>query len=107
LCDKLTKKEKDILHREPWSISSIVIWEIARLYQLNRIELDLDDPEFSLILSNIHIWPLTLEVCKAIKDLDFVGDPADEIIAATSIVYNVPLITRDRRMKNSKLIPLV
>jgi len=107
LCDELTKREREILSRQPWSISSIVIWEITKLSQLKRIEIDLDDPEFSLILSNIHIWPLNLEVCRAIRKLDFSGDPADEIIAATSIVYNVPLITRDRRMKNSKVVPLV
>ena len=107
LSGDLTNKENNILVKETWSISSIVIWEIAKLSQLNRIELDLDDPEFLLILSNIHIWPLSLEVCQVIKNLDFTGDPADEIIAATSIVHNVPLITRDRRIKNSKMIPMV
>lgn len=107
LSDNLTKKEKAILAKEPWSISSIVIWEIAKLSQLNRIEMDLDDPEFSLVLSNIQIWPLSLDVCRAIKKLDFAGDPADEIIAATSLVHNVPLITRDRVMKNSKIVPLI
>lgn len=107
LSDTLTNKEKTVLTKELWSISSIVIWEIAKLSQLNRIEIDLDDPEFSLVLSNIHIWPLSLDVCRAIKKLDFAGDPADEIIAATSLVHNVPLITRDRVMKKSKIIPLL
>jgi len=106
LYDELTERERTILSREPWSISAIVIWEIAKLSQLKRIEIDLDDPEFSLLLSSIHIWPLSLEVCRAIRRLDFAGDPADEIIASTSLVYNVPLITRDRRMKTSKIIPL-
>lgn len=40
-------------------------------------------------------------------NLDFAGDPADEIIAATSIVHNVPLITKDRHIKKSKVVPLV
>ena len=43
LSDQLTKKEKAILSGQPWSISSIVIWEIAKLSQLKRIEIDLDD----------------------------------------------------------------
>ena len=60
LSDQLTKKEKDILSRQPWSISSIVIWEITKLSQLKRIEIDLDDPDFSLVLSNIHIWQINL-----------------------------------------------
>jgi PIN domain nuclease of toxin-antitoxin system len=106
LSDELSDKEKISLSRQSWSISSIVIWEIAKLSQLNRIEIDLDSPELALALSNIHIWPISLDVCRAIKKLDFKGDPADEIIAATSLVHNVPLITRDRNIKKSKIIPL-
>lgn len=106
LSDELSDKEKISLSRQSWSISSIVIWEIAKLSQLNRIEIDLDSPELALVLSNIHIWPISLDVCRAIKRLDFKGDPADEIIAATSLVHNVPLITRDRNIKKSKIIPL-
>jgi PIN domain nuclease of toxin-antitoxin system len=34
------------------------------------------------------------------------GDPADELIAATSIVHKVPLLTRDRALLKSKRIPL-
>ena len=30
----------------------------------------------------------------------------DEIIAATSVVYNVPLLTRDRVIRGSKIVPL-
>jgi PIN domain nuclease of toxin-antitoxin system len=107
LSDKLSDKEKMSLSREQWSISSIVIWEIAKLSQLNRIEIDLDSPEFALVLSNMHIWPISLDVCRVIKGLDFKGDPADEIIADTSVVHNVPLVTRDRNMKKSKIIPLL
>jgi hypothetical protein len=40
---------------------------------------------------------LTLDICRSIKALDFDSDPADEIIAATSVVHRVPLLTRDRR----------
>ena len=38
--------------------------------------------------------------------LDFVGVPADELIAATSIVHEVPLLTRDGRIRRSRLTPL-
>jgi PIN domain nuclease of toxin-antitoxin system len=37
--------------------------------------------------------------------LDFRGDPADEIIAATSVVHRVRLLTRDRAILRSKLVP--
>jgi PIN domain nuclease of toxin-antitoxin system len=36
--------------------------------------------------------------------LDFKSDPADELIAATSLTYQVPLLTRDDRIRTSKLV---
>ena len=106
LTGDLTTKEKQLLAREEWSISAIVLWELAKLSQLERIELDLDDPQIETVLSGTHIWPITLPVCRAIGDLDFKADPADELIAATSLVHGVPLITRDRRIRQSKVVPL-
>ena len=82
----------------------IVLWEIAKLSELGHIELDLDDSELARTLSRIQTWPLTLDICRAINTLDFDSDPADEIIAATSIVHRLPLVTRDRRMRRSKRI---
>jgi PIN domain nuclease of toxin-antitoxin system len=37
--------------------------------------------------------------------LDFRSDPADEIIAATSIVHRAPLLTRDSVIRKSKRVP--
>jgi PIN domain nuclease of toxin-antitoxin system len=106
LAGELTPREAKLLRHDRWSISAIVLWEITKLAQLGRIEVDLDDPELTRALSRIQIWPLELEVCRAIPELDISGDPADEIIAATSVAYNVPLVTRDRQIKRSKLVPL-
>jgi PIN domain nuclease of toxin-antitoxin system len=102
----LTAAEKRLLSRQPWSISAIVVWELAKLAGAGRITLDIDSPEFARTLARIHIWPLDLAVCRAIGSLDFRSDPADEIIAATSIVHRVPLVTRDRRIRQSKKTPL-
>jgi len=87
-------------------ISAIVIWEIGKLAELGRIELDLDDVELTRTLARLHVWPLTLEICRAIRTLDFRGDPPDEIIAATSLAHRVPLVTRDRRIRRSRRVPL-
>ncbi len=101
-----TAKEKRLLSANPWSISSIVLWEIAKLAQLGRVEIDLDDAEVVRTLSALHVWPLDLAVARASTRLDFRGDPADELIAATSLVHAVPLLTRDRRILGSKVVPL-
>ena len=103
---ELTEKERRLLTRNQWSISAIVLWELDKLFQLGRFSLDIDTPEFARALSRIHLWPVDLAVCRRIRALDFQSDPADEIIAATSLVHNVPLVTRDRRIRTSKLVPL-
>jgi PIN domain nuclease of toxin-antitoxin system len=107
LAGSLTSREASLLRRDSWSISSIVLWEIAKLADLGRIDVDLDDPEFVRAIASLHIWPLSLDVCRAISQLDFRGDPGDEIIAATSVVHRVPLVTRDRRIRVSRRVPIV
>lgn len=107
LSGALTAGEKRILSRELWGISSIVLWEIAKLHQKGRITLSLDHPGLVSRLSQMEIWPITREVCLAVSALDFQGDPADELIAATSVVYQVPLVTRDRRIRTSQLIQIL
>jgi PIN domain nuclease of toxin-antitoxin system len=102
----LTLAERKKLAGQRWGASAIVLWEIAKLAQLGRIAVDLHTPELLELLQNMLIWPLDLEVCRATAALDFHSDPADEIIAATSIVHQVPLLTRDRVMRKSKHVPL-
>jgi PIN domain nuclease of toxin-antitoxin system len=58
------------------------------------------------VLGRVHVWPLTREIAKASTALDVKGDPADELIAATSLVHKVPHVTRDRRLRRSSPVPL-
>jgi PIN domain nuclease of toxin-antitoxin system len=58
------------------------------------------------VLARLHIWPLTREIASASTRLDVRGDPADELIAATSVVHKVPLLTRDGALLKSKIVPL-
>jgi|SRR6185503_315664 len=107
LTGQLRPKEKDLLSKEKrWGISAIVLWEVAKLHQIGRIEVDLEDPEVVRALSMIHVWPIDLPVCQRMRVLDFEGDPADELIAATSVVHGAPLVTRDAAIRKSKLVPL-
>jgi PIN domain nuclease of toxin-antitoxin system len=102
----LRTRETELLTSNRWSISAVVLWEIAKLAQLGRIAIDLEDPDVVRTLARIHVWPLTREIAVASTRLDIHGDPADELIAATSIVHNVPLLTRDKALLKSKRTPL-
>ena len=106
LTGAVRERERRILASHTWSISAIVLWELAKLSQLRRVDVDLEDPEVVRTLSSLHLWPIDLRVCRASTRLDFSGDPADELIAATSVVHNVPLLTRDRRIRSSRVVPL-
>ena len=103
---ELRPAERVLLAQNRWSVAAIVLWELAKLIDLGRIDMDLDDRDVSRVLNRIQIWPLDLAVARASARLDFESDPADQLIAATSIVHNIPLLTRDRVIRRSKLVPL-
>ena len=106
LVGDLAPREAKLIANEQCGISPIVMWEIQMLAVLGRIEIDLDHPLLVESLRRLQVWPLTREICRAITQLDFRSDPADSIIAATSIVHDVPLLTRDRIIKRSRVVPL-
>ncbi len=101
----LRPRELQLLSESRWGIASICLWELAKLAQLGRVRIDLNDTDVKTALSAIHVWPLDLAIARMSTTLDIAGDPADEIIAATSIVYRVPLVTRDQRILASKIVP--
>ena len=102
----LRPSERELLSADRWSMSSIVLWELAKLSQLGRVDIDLEDREVVGALNRIHVWPIDIVVARTSTHLDFEADPVDQIIAATSVVHSVPLLTRDRVMRRSKIVPL-
>ncbi len=105
LIGQVTARERRILSEAQWGISAIVLWELAKLAELGRIAIDLDDPDIVRTLSALHVWPIDLSVSVQSTRLDLRGDPADELIAATSVVHRVPLLTRDKKIRASKVVP--
>lgn len=103
---RLRAGELAILQDDFWCISDIVLWELGQLSREGRIRRSLDDPELNRLLNRMTVWPISREISKAIGSLDFRSDPADEIIAATSIVHGIPLLTRDTRILSSTIVPL-
>ncbi len=106
LIGQLRPKERALLKERRWTISAIVLWELAKLAQLKRLEIELDDPGLVRIVSRLQVWPIDFAIARASAELDFDSDPADEIVAATSVVHKVPLLTRDRTILGSQIVPL-
>ena len=106
LSGELTARELESIQTEQLAISDIVLWELSKLVQIKRLELDFDSNAFRALLLNLTVIPISLPIAIASTKLDFRGDPADEIIAATSLVEGMPLLTRDRNIRKSKMVPL-
>jgi PIN domain nuclease of toxin-antitoxin system len=102
---ELTARERELVAGDALAISDIVLWELAKLIELGRLDMDLDDVDFRVFLRSVTILPITAEIARRSTELDFTSDPADEIIAATAIVEQCPLVTRDRRILRSRLVP--
>jgi PIN domain nuclease of toxin-antitoxin system len=102
----LRRSEQASVVSDVLAISDIVLWELAKLVELRKLELDFDSREFQAFLRAVTIIPITIEIAKKSTDLDFRSDPADELIAATSVIEKAPLLTRDRRIRKSKIVPL-
>lgn len=101
----LEARERQLIVQEPLAISSIVLWELAKLVQLGRISLDLSHPSFLACVQQLTVIPISLEIARASTQLDFRSDPADELIAATSLIEGIPLLTRDQKILSSQHVP--
>ena len=66
----LTAREERLLSSQRWSISAIVLWELAKLDQLGRIDLGIDVGEFRRFLAPVQVWPLTYDICARMRRLD-------------------------------------
>ena len=101
----LSKNETEQVSDHELAISDIVLWELAKLVERNRLGLDFSSVPFRRCLRNLTVIPISLAIARTSTELDFKSDPADEIIAATSIVEDIPLLTRDRKILKSRIVP--
>ena len=84
-------------------VSIISCWEVAKLVELQRIELSVPTLQWieqALAVDGVLPLPITPEIIVDSTTLpgDFHRDPADQLIVATSRVHNVPLLTKDGKI---------
>jgi PIN domain nuclease of toxin-antitoxin system len=96
----------------PLWVSDITLWEAATLYSLGRIELDLPLRDWlerataPPLVRRVSITPAVAAEVAALPD-SFHRDPADRIIVATARVTGATILTRDDRIRESGLAPIV
>jgi len=92
-------------------LSAISLWEIAKLFELGRLEFELVlDDVLHLLESNgsIRVLPLTRQIAAESTRLGrtFPKDPADQIIAATARCHELRLLTADEAIRRSNVVAL-
>lgn len=111
--DKLSNKAKLEFDKANESTGiifcDISLWEISMLISKKRIEIETSFREFIDLLTktrNYIFQSITPEIAEISTNLliEINSDPADRIIAATSIFTNSALITADKNLCNSKLV---
>ena len=112
---RLSKKQRRTIQQaspeQPLLIASISLWEIANLYALGRIALNLPLREWleaataPPLVQRIGLSPA---IAAGVAELPstFHRDPADRIIVATAHILGATLLTHDSRIIDAKLVPV-
>lgn len=104
IASRLARRLEDEAN-ELW-LSPISMWEALLLAERGRIEVSGDGSEWvrqALRAIPIRDATLTREVALASRSVDVAHeDPADRFIAASAIVYELTLVTADRRLLRSR-----
>lgn len=93
-------------------ISDISIWEVSMLIKRSHIDVATTPANFiNLFLEsrNISVVNISPEIAELSTNFgpEINNDPADRIIAATSIIHNAQLITSDSNLRQSTLIDTI
>jgi PIN domain nuclease of toxin-antitoxin system len=97
--ERIPPKIRSVIDAEKrLGVSAISLWEIAMLTEKRR--LTLPDPlltwfKKALSVKKIRLLPVTPEIAAKSAMLPMHGDPADRLIAATAIEYDITLATVD------------
>ena len=92
------------------AISDFTLIELSLLYRRNRIALAIGPEDFlPEVERRFIILPITANIALQAYALpaSYPKDPADRIIGATALIEDIPLLTADRAIRNSKTVPTI
>jgi PIN domain nuclease of toxin-antitoxin system len=104
LSRKAEKALKATSHETPALVSTMSLFEIVTAVRRGRLDLAVPIDVWiadAVILPELHFEPVTPEIARVAGNIgeSLHGDPADRIIAATAMVFGVPLVTADERLR--------
>ena len=111
----LSRAEREALDAMPAEtrpvISDISLWEFATLVDLGRINIEGSVNDWLRIAASpatVRVQSITPGIVAEMNRLpaNFHRDPADRLIVATARFLELPLATKDRKIRRSRLVPL-
>ncbi len=108
---RFSKQIDEALSRGSVAISSISLWEIAKLVQLKRLSTQISVDDWLADLEEhpqLEVLDITARIAVESTRLgpSFPGDPADQLIAATARCHGLRLLTTDKRIRESGVVAL-
>jgi len=92
------------------AISDFTLYELSTLFRKKRIALTISPESFlSEVERRFIVLPITRPVCLETLAFppDYPKDPADRIIGATAVVEGLSLVTADRAIRESGVVPTI
>lgn len=92
------------------AISAITLWELAWLMTNGRLDISGTVEAFvDEIAARMVVRPITAKVAVLANQFppSYPGDPCDRLIGATALAEGMPLVTKDRSIRSSKLVKTI
>jgi PIN domain nuclease of toxin-antitoxin system len=112
--DKLSKRAREAIRaahaQGGLAIAAITLLELAWLAEKRRVETTLSTESFvRLCVSKMTVLPITPEIAARAVSFpnSYPKDPQDRLIGATALIEGMKLITRDKSIKKSRLVPVI
>lgn len=99
----------DRLDAKPF-VADISLWEVGMLVSKQRITLKVPLLEWlDAAVQAVTVLPISASTAArvALMPESFHGDPADRLIVATALEMGVPLVTRDKKIRDSGLVQIM
>src|ERR1019366_9740321 len=112
--EKLSKRAKEAIREARTqgglAIAAITLMELAWLAENGRVATKLSVESFvRQCASKMTVLPITPEIAaRAVSFPDpYPKDPQDRLIGATALVEGIQLVTHDKQIKKSGMIPII
>lgn len=92
------------------AISDFTLFELSLLFRKKKFDLAVTPEAFlSEVERRFRVLPVTANIALQAFELpaSFPKDPVDRIVGATSLIEDLPLVTANRAIRQSRVVPTI